>query len=135
MAFCFVLVSVNYLTPTISQTRSTHVAASQLRFEQGIENAPVVFFGRESYGASMSLPSDQVRYFSMEDLASVCQFLESNPTSVLVSSKTEMELLRREMTWAVVFDKVESSRHLFLCRPNPTLVAEQIDDTDVRLFR
>ena len=134
MSFCFVIVSVNQLTPQIAHIRSNHAAAKLLRTEPNLQNAPVVFFGRENYGAAMTLPKDQVYFYESEKADEVCEFLIEHPNSIIISSKKPMENLRRMLSWNILLDRSESARHLYQSRLNPDgqLIAEQPADTILR---
>ena len=125
LSFCFVMVGVNLLAPQIARVRSNHAAAKLLQTESGMEDAPVVFFGRENYGAAMTFPKDKVFFYESEEADEVCEFLLENPNSILISSKDPMKNLRRMLNWTIVIDRLESARHLYQTRPNPDLIARE----------
>ncbi len=125
LSFCFVIVGVNLLAPQIGSVRSNHAAAKLLQSESGMEDAPVVFFGRENYGAAMTFPKDKVFFYESEEADEVCEFLLENPHSILISSKDPMKNLRRMLSWTIVLDRMESARHLYQSRPNPSLIARE----------
>jgi 4-amino-4-deoxy-L-arabinose transferase-like glycosyltransferase len=132
MSFCFVIVGVNQLAPQLAHVRSNHAAAKLLRTEPGMEDAPVVFFGRENYGAAMTFPKDKVFFYESEEADEVCGFLEEHPNSIIISSKKPMKNLRRMLSWTIWLDRLESGRHLYQSRPNPELIAHEPADTLIR---
>lgn len=132
ISFCFVIVGVNQLAPQIAHVRSNHAAAKLLLTEPGLKDAPVVFFGRENYGAAMTLPKDKVYFYESEEADEVCVFLEEHPNSIIISSKKPMKNLRRMLSWTIWLDRLEAGRHLYQSRPNPELIAREPADTLIR---
>ena len=130
LAFCFVIAGVNHLAPRIAESRSVHSAARYLRSTDELRDAPVVFFGREKYGVSLTLPPDHVRYFESDEADSVCSFLKEHPRSIIVSSKKQMTNLRRMLDWTIVIKTDESARHLYHTSPNPVLNAKATSDSE-----
>ncbi len=53
-----------------------------LRTEPGMQDAPVVFFGRENYGAAMTFPKDKVFFYESEEADEVCNFLVEHPNTI-----------------------------------------------------
>ena len=122
-----VCLTAHGLVPSISQSRSIHLAASKLQSSTEFQDAPVVFFGRESYGAELKIESDQIKYFDETDVQSVVEFLEDHPSSIIVASKDPMKVLRRDLPWTITLEKSESARHLYTSRLNPAVAAEKSD--------
>jgi 4-amino-4-deoxy-L-arabinose transferase-like glycosyltransferase len=131
LAFCFVIAGVNHLAPLIAESRSVHSAAQYLRSTSEFHNAPVVFFGREKHGASLTLPPNQVRFFESDEADSVCRFLEQHPSSIIVSSDKQMQNLRRMLDWTIVIETDETARHLYHTKPNPILNAKATQDPKI----
>ncbi len=130
LAFCFVSLGINQLAPKIAESRSIHLAAKNLRSTAGMQDAPIVFFGRENYGASMTLKDEKVVFFRVAEADAVCRYLQSHPHAVLVSSKPQMKNLRRMLNWRILLESAPT-RHLYLSRPNPTMARNRKD----QLFR
>ncbi len=121
-----VLLSCTHLIlPSFSSHRSIHAAASYVRSSGQLPDAPVVFFGRENYGASLTLPKHQVHYFDAADAHEICDFLAAHPSSVIVASEDEMEHLRKWLSWKILLEKSEVGRHVYISRPNQSVIAEQ----------
>jgi hypothetical protein len=113
------------LVPSISQSRSIHLAASELKSSPEFQNAPVVFFGRESYGAELKIGSDQISYFDETDVRSVVEFLGDHPNSIIIASKDPMKVLRRDLPWTITLEKSESARHLYTSHLNPAVTTRR----------
>ena len=120
--------TAHHLVPAISQGRSIHFAAGQLQTTPELSDLPVVFFGRESYGAQLNLEPKRIKHFEETDVRSVVEFLNQNPNAIIIASKDPMEVLRRDLAWTIELEKCEQARHLYISRPNPR-VARQTDTT------
>ncbi len=120
------------LVPAISNARSVHLAASKLHSTQEFKNAPVVFFGRESYGASIKLEDSNITWFDETQVRSMIMFLNENPNSIIVSSEDPMDSLRRDLPWTIELEECEDARHLYVSRPNEVFVARQRSTTILR---
>jgi len=122
MALFLISLTAHQLIPAISQSRSIHLAAKNLQMTNQFENAPVVFFGRESYGAELNLEPDRINVFEESDVPSVVEFLNDNPNAIIVSSDDPMEVLRRDLPWTILLEECEEGRHLYISHPNPSVV-------------
>ena len=118
-----VSLTAHRLVPAISTARSIHEAASKLQLSEEFQNAPVVFFGREDYGASMKLNESTITRFDDTQTLSMIEFLNQNPNSIIVSSEDPMETLRRDLSWTIELEECEEGRHLYVSRPNPVVTA------------
>ena len=122
-----ILVSVlaHQLIPSISATRSIHSAAKSIQSSDEFSGAPVVFFGRESFGAELNLAREKVVNFNANQTSAVVEYLVQNPNAILVSSKDPMETLRAELPWTIELKECEDARHLYLSRPNQAVIARE----------
>jgi 4-amino-4-deoxy-L-arabinose transferase-like glycosyltransferase len=120
-----VTLTVHRLIPAISTSRSIHLAASRIQLTEEFQNAPFVFFGRESYGASLKLDESRITWFDETQTQSMIEFLSANPVSIIVSSDDPMETLRRDLPWTIQLEKRLEARHLYVSRPNPTVIARE----------
>ena len=118
------------LAPAISTSRSIHVAAHQLQSEGEFKNSPIVFYGREPYGASLTIRQSETRVFEHDETRQLVEFLSENPTSIIVSSKDPMKVLRNDLPWTVLLEKCEGKRHLYVSRPLKAAVANASNKND-----
>ncbi|MFK7768030.1 MAG: ArnT family glycosyltransferase [Mariniblastus sp.] len=116
-------VIAHQIIPSVSAERSIHVAAQKIQSEPAYADAPIVFFGRESYGAGLCL--DNVKQFRFNQTASVVEFLRANPSAILIASKDTMKTLRSDLPWTIKLEQCEDARHLYLSRPHQTVIARE----------
>lgn len=128
----FVAFTAHHVIPTVSKSRSIHQAARQLQQTDEFEDAPYVFFGRETYGSSLTLNPDEITWFDETETMAMMEFLTANPTAIIISSEDQMDSVRRDLTWAIEIEECEDARHLYVSRPNPTVVARRQSES---LFR
>ena len=130
-----VTLSTHRLIPTISVDRSIHHAASRIKNTDEFDSAPIIFFGRETFGSAITLdPKDIVSFYSSE-ANSLARFIEKNPHAIVVASENEMNILRHELPWTVEIEEREDARHLYVTRPqltHPASIAKQPGDNVIR---
>ena len=130
-----VTLSTHRLIPTISIDRSIHHAASQVKNTDEFNSAPIVFFGRETYGSAITLNSDDIVTFYSSEANSLARFIEKNPHTIVVAGENEMNILRHELPWTIEIEEREDARHLYVTRPqhtHPASVAKQPSENVVR---
>ena len=120
------------LIPAISTHRSIHLAASRIQSSEPFKNAPVVFFGRETYGATLKLAESDITWFDDTQTISMINFLNDNPRSIIVSSKDPMETLRRDLPWTIILEECAEARHLYVSRPNSRVLSHRNGQTTHR---
>jgi hypothetical protein len=125
IALMLVLMGAHHLVPAISKTRSVHLAAEKLGATPEFKDAPVVFFGRETYGAGLTLDSTKVFYFEETQNVALIKFLEHNPTAIIVSSDDPMETLRADLPWTIALEECAHDRHLYVSHPNRKVIARE----------
>ena len=130
-----VTLSTHRLIPTISIDRSIHYAANQVKNTDEFNSAPIVFFGRETYGSAITLNSDDIVTFYSSEANSLARFIEKNPHTIVVAGENEMNILRHELPWTIEIEEREDARHLYVTRPqhtHPASVAKQPSHNVVR---
>ena len=130
-----VTLSTHRLIPTISIDRSIHHAANQVKNTDEFNSAPIVFFGRETYGSAITLNSDDIVTFYSSEANSLARFIEKNPHTIVVAGENEMNILRHELPWTIEIEEREDARHLYVTRPqhtHPASVAKQPSENVVR---
>ena len=130
-----VILSTHRLIPTISVDRSIHLAASRIKDTDEFDSAPIVFFGRETFGSTITLNSNDIVTFYSSEANSLAKFIERNPNTIVVASENEMNILRHELPWTIEIEEREDARHLYVTRPqltHPASVSSQKSDTVVR---
>ena len=130
-----VTLSTHRLIPTISIDRSIHYAANQVKNTDEFNSAPIVFFGRETYGSAITLNSDDIVTFYSSEANSLARFIEKNPHTIVVAGENEMNILRHELPWTIEIEEREDARHLYVTRPqhtHPASVAKQPSQSVVR---
>ncbi|MFT7633350.1 MAG: 4-amino-4-deoxy-L-arabinose transferase-like glycosyltransferase [Mariniblastus sp.] len=132
MACLMISLTAHQLIPGISSDRSIHVAAARIQTLDEFQHAPVVFFGRESYGAGMTLNSSEIKCFDETDVSSLVEFLASNPHSIIVASEEPMDVLRHDLPWTIALEERDDARHLYVSRPNAVLISHQMGDRVVK---
>ena len=129
--FTVILIS-HRLIPALSASRSLHIAALQLNKSDEIpSDSPIVFFGEESYGVAMTIKSP-VKRFDHDQSQALIKYLNWNPNSVIVSAKDQMAQLRKDLPYTIIIEKCEGQRHLYVTRPNKTVIARELQS---RTFR
>ncbi|MEM9943207.1 MAG: glycosyltransferase family 39 protein [Planctomycetota bacterium] len=123
-AFVFVSIATHMIVPTISQNRSIHSAAAKLLDSEDYRDAPLVFFGREAYGSSLTLSNRMRRSIPSSSLGDMLAVIAQNPKTVIVASENEIEILRSAVSWRVKIQKLDSGRHLYVAQPNNTVIAQ-----------
>lgn len=130
-----VTLSTHRLIPTISIDRSIHHAANQVKNTDEFNSAPIVFFGRQTYGSAITLNSDDIVTFYSSEANSLARFIEKNPHTIVVAGENEMNILRHELPWTIEIEEREDARHLYVTRPqhtHPASVAKQPSENVVR---
>ncbi|MCP4478745.1 MAG: hypothetical protein GY818_11700, partial [Planctomycetaceae bacterium] len=130
-----VTLSTHRLIPTISIDRSIHHAANHVKNTDEFNSAPIVFFGRETYGSAITLNSDDIVTFYSSEANSLARFIEKNPHTIVVAGENEMNILRHELPWTIEIEEREDARHLYVTRPqhtHPASVAKQASHNVVR---
>jgi 4-amino-4-deoxy-L-arabinose transferase-like glycosyltransferase len=126
IAFLIVMLGAHQLIPAISKTRSVHLATRNLGSTAEFDDAPVVFFGRETYGAELTLDLGRVTHFHPYQYYSMVRFLEQNPTAIIISSENPIKSLREDLPWTIELEECEEGRrHLFISRPNVKAIARE----------
>jgi 4-amino-4-deoxy-L-arabinose transferase-like glycosyltransferase len=130
-----VTMSTHRLIPAISVDRSIHHAANRIKNTDEFDSAPIVFFGREKFGSTITLdPQDIVSFYSSE-ANSLARFIEKNPHAIVVASENEINTLRHELPWTIEIEEQEDARHLYVTRPqltHPASIAKQPGDNVIR---
>lgn len=124
--------AAHQLVPAISETRSVHLAASKLSESPEFADAPVVYFGRESYGAGLVMDESKVNFFEHEQIHVLINFLQENPTSIIVSNEKPMEYLRADLPWTITLEEREEGRHLYTATPNWKAIAREQSNNQYR---
>ncbi len=130
-----VTLSTHRLIPTISVDRSIHHAASRIKNSDEFDSAPIVFFGRETYGSAITLNSDDIVTFYSSEANSLARFIEKNPHTIIVAGENEMNILRYELPWTIEIEELEDARHLYVTRPqltHPAHTAKQLEKSVTR---
>lgn len=124
--------ALHNLQPALSNFRSMHLAAKTIQSTDEFRSAPIVFFGRENYGAGLQIDKESVFWFEATETCSMVEFLKANPSSIIVSSKDPMETLRQDLPWTILLEERTNARHLYVSRPNQTVIANQPASTTYR---
>ena len=130
-----VTLATHRLIPTISVDRSIHHAANRIKNTDEFDSAPIVFFGRETYGSAITLNSDDIVTFYSSEANSLARFIEKNPHTIVVAGDNEMNILRHELPWTIEIEEREDARHLYVTRPHlthPASIAKQPGENAVR---
>jgi len=109
IAFMFVCLGVNVLIPAIAHNRSI---LESIAAQPDSDATPVVYFGRDSFAASMYLPNRTVVHFNEESLAGTKHWLEKNPQALIVASDENVDRIRVAFGEAASIQKTET-RHTF----------------------
>ncbi len=129
---------VNQLIPAISSSRSIQVAVNKIQSERsagGADDAPVVYYARDSFATSMKLKDSKVVYFSKEEPLAAAAFLKSHPTAILVTAPEFIEDLKQAISDSVALTKQPLARHVYLAAPmfsNTSSVRVAEDDEELK---
>ncbi len=116
IAIVFSIYGIGRLAPKVAESRSTHMAALEIRSQPEFDAAKVIFFGREDYGASFTLPKRDIVSFQPAEMNEMCEYLYEHPTAVIVSSDDVIENLRVALDWHIELNENTEHRHLYTSR-------------------
>ena len=80
------------------------------------KDAPLVFFGREPYGSTMIHDPADVKFFQETQTRQLVEFLNDNPTAIIVASEDPMKTLRSDLPWSIRLEQCDDARHLYTSR-------------------
>ena len=107
---------VHRIIPAAAQQRSIHIAAEKLMHSDDFKDAPLVFFGREPYGSTMIHDPADVKFFQETQTRQLVEFLNDNPTAIIVASEDPMKTLRSDLPWSIRLEQCDDARHLYTSR-------------------
>ncbi len=119
--------SAHYVLPSFANFRSIHSATENLKSEDQFQNAPIVFYGRESFGASLTHNPQHVVSFKANQTRQLVDFLNWNPTTIIVSSKEQMKSLRADLPWTIKLEK-HDMRHVYTSQPDKAVIARVMNN-------
>ncbi len=83
------------VVPRIADWRSSSQAAAAVQRQLG-EPAPIVFFGRNKYGATFSIHQGEVLEFATDQLEEFEKYMGTHARAVVVASPAGAELIRKK---------------------------------------
>lgn len=128
IAFLFVCLGVNVLIPVIAHNRSI---LQSIATDSDSDSTPVVYFGRDSFAASMYLPNRTVVQFDEESLSRTKGWLEKNPRALIVASDENVDRIRGAFGESASVRKTKT-RHTFHISVYPERFATRQDADSAR---
>ncbi len=112
-----VLFVFSSLVPAISNARSILKQAATAHNQDA--SRPVIYFGRESYGAEMRLPKESIVQISSEDTIALATYIEQHPQSIVVTSNGTIEAALKAISATTQLVSTGGRNHVHLTQPIP----------------
>ena len=128
----FILIGIQFVLPAIAEKRSILSATKRIVSQEEFTTAPVVFYGRDSSIAQQELPDRDIRKFHHDEIGAISRFLKQHAHSVLIASEKDFRLVRSVLPWSTEIVKHDEGRHIYLVRPNASVLARQTNEMNWR---
>jgi 4-amino-4-deoxy-L-arabinose transferase-like glycosyltransferase len=106
---------LNFVIAEFAEWRSLANHAAQIQQEQS-EDAPIVYFGRSSAGATFSIKSSPIVRFEQDQLEECLSFVANQPLAIVVTDRSSADDLLAASGRNVRIEPAVSSRRIFVSR-------------------
>jgi hypothetical protein len=106
---------LNFVIAEFADWRSLANHAERIQQEQS-EDAPIVYFGRSSAGATFSIESAPIVHFEQDQLEECLRFVANQPLAIVVTDRSSADNLLAASGANLRIEPSASSRRIFVSR-------------------